>query len=369
MATKEKEYVIQIGLNSILSAEHKKFENTINDTVIKCTKILYDSNKLLQLHILRCLNNNIKVPEINQTYLNRINKVITNCVDSKGQIDDKELLNTYNNYFINYKKLKRDFIIPVLNESNNIYITNCGNHISLNFEKRVKLFFKAIIFQYCYKKNLNLLDNEDLYSLINKCWRCISFKEDTKTIFDLYTINEEYGHLYLIIYNVVEEIIKYLNKIGIDKPYENKLRSKWNQILPLLYHILKYIENYQLLINTDKKLDITTKNKYLKSIRLFNLLPNKSSFVLEHISINKSTLWGLIKLYNPKWEVGQIQWQKPGNNDYRIKIFEQMFNISEQTICNFKNKTFKHLITTNGKYCSVHFTKKETMFEQLNKKQ
>ena len=364
LETKEQEYVIQIGLNSILPDDHKNFENIINDTVIKCTRILFDSNKLLQLHILRCLNNNISLPEIDQTYLNTINRIITDCVGGK-LFEDKKLLHTFNQFFPNYKKSKRDFIVSILNESNNIYITNCENHISLNFEKRVKLFFKTIIFQYCHVNNLQLLSNEDLYNLINKCWSCILFKEDTKTIFDLYTTDEKYKEIYLNLYDYTEDIIKYLNNINIEKPYENKLRAKWNELLPLFYHFLKYIENYQLLVNNDKKMDVTTKNKYLKSIRLFSLLPNKSSFVLEHISINKSTLWGLLKLYNPDWTVTWAKWKE--NVELRIKIFEQIFNISEQTICDFKNKTFKHLITTNGKYCSVHFRKKIPNLESNNK--
>src|SRR5205814_8820451 len=115
------EYVIQIGLNSILYDEHKSFKDKINEVVCKCTKILFDSNKFLQLHILRCLYQKNNLPtKIDQTYLNQINRLLTNSKIVRKEISDVELLETYNQYFKNYKKLERNFIFEILNTSNRI---------------------------------------------------------------------------------------------------------------------------------------------------------------------------------------------------------------------------------------------------------
>ncbi len=125
-------------------------KNEIERFVLNVNKIAFEAYHVVNIHILRCLTENIELPTLNQTFFYRC---CTGVVEKYGiqssgsDVGDSDLDET----LIQYKSLRpKENYMPPTKENMGVLMCNlarqmdtaCHNHLILNFNKRLMRYVR-----------------------------------------------------------------------------------------------------------------------------------------------------------------------------------------------------------------------------------
>jgi hypothetical protein len=266
--------------------------------IYNCNKIIYNAYHLANIHFLKHLEEKIDLPNLNQSYFQKICASVSVMYDKKNQEPDdnydiRTLNNEYKNYYpTDYKLPYKDYLGALMNNVAKEMSIASNNHILFNFGKRL---LRYINLKYNIKNAWYLINdifNENLYYVPN--WYEVELKE------------------WLIF-----------------SPKEEEIKKHLNHFIKLSYDILKFMEQQP--PNT-------------KGVKTFTILPNKSSFVNSYIKICSTSLKDILKILN-KSEISNDKFM-----EQKDKVWRSLFNINAvETI----NRKFNYEISTDGYGVSI----------------
>ena len=317
---------VKMTLNTICSNDLLK--KRINEFVLNANKIMFESYSLANLHIIKLINQNKQIPVLNQDFFQHCSQIVSFQYKRKNNIpNDLELhetFNLYNSFRPNgFQPGFRDNFGAIINYiSKDMYISTL-NHLVLNFYNRLR---KYIITKYD-------LTGEQTYKIIKEIYS-----------------DEKYVGCNIII---------------------QKWKDKLNNIPPTALNVKKnpsfIIYAYNQILNYFNKHNSDPKNK---EIRVFSLLPNKNSFTMSNITIDKTVLKDIImsfekneivydevitRIYNQKSD----DKKKDTINDSKLH-WKQLFQI--------KNiKLFSGMIKTDGNSVSILYEKERKIKQKKSK--
>ena len=122
-------YTIKIGLKSIV--KDINVSSAINIRVQQITCIAFQASRLLNLHLLRCLENNLVVSTLNDTYISHVFTIVQKPkeFDFKKKFD-AQLVYTYVNYYqFDYEIVTLDYSSQIMRLFTKSYLVNVQSHI------------------------------------------------------------------------------------------------------------------------------------------------------------------------------------------------------------------------------------------------
>ena len=319
---------IKMSLNQFCNNENLKVR--INEFVLNANKIMFEAYSLANIHIIRLINENKQIPKLNQSFFQHCCHFVSDMYERKNNKPDNNELNiSYNLYSScrpeKYKSSYRDYNSTLINYIAKDMFISTTNHLVLNFYCKIKKFFKV-------KYNL---DNSQIYLLL-------------KGIYDKeYTGN-----------NII--IQKYRDKLNNLPPTDIHIKKDPSYIIYIYNEILSYFNTYNLIKNN-------------KSIRVFSLLPNKNSFTISNITIDKTVLKDIILSFK-----NQDNLEDEIINNICVKKSKILLNELEnepkkywKEFFNIKNlKDFSCIIKTDGNSVSILYDKeREIKVKKNNKKE
>ena len=317
---------VKMTLNSICSNELLK--RRINEFVLNANKIMFESYCLANLHVIKLINQDKKIPILNQGFFQHCSQMVSFQYKRKSNLpNDLELRDTFKLYSSyrphGFQPGFRDNFGAIINHiSKDMYISTT-NHLVLNFYNRLRKYIRTK-----YE-----LTGEQAYDLIKQI-----YSEDGYT-----------GS------NII--IQKWRDKLNNLPPNAFNVKKNPSFILYAYNEILNYF-NYH---NSDEK---------NKKIRGFSLLPNKNSFTMSNITIDKTVLKDIIVSFE---ENEIIDYEKLSY------IYNQKKNVRDQDtiddsklhwkqLFQIKNiSSFAGIIKTDGNSVSILY-KKERKVKQKKKK-
>jgi hypothetical protein len=247
----------------------------------------------LNYHFTRLLEENKELPELTQNLFYNASCYISVMKNRKSTIDkEDEMYISFSLFSHLLKELPfRDKMGALINNLNKQQFTMTKNHFKLNFYKR-------------FSKYLELRTGETRKNIIYK-W--------CKDIYD-----EKYnGKNYFIL--SMKQWLKYI-------PTETNIVKYSSHFIRIYHKILKEFE----------------KHKNTKGVRVFSLLPNKSSFTMDNIQICSTALNDIISYLTKEQNCKDFDEKK---REYWLNLF----NIEKYET---KHKKFHYTIFTDGK-CGV----------------
>ena len=282
---------IKMSWNSLCKNNYLK--QGIQDIVYNINKISFLSYKLLNYHFTRLLEENKELPELTQNLFYNASCYVSVMKNRKSTIDkEDEMYKSFSQFSHLLKELPfRDKMGALINNLNKQQFTMTKNHLKLNFYKR-------------FSKYLELRTGETRKSIIYK-W--------CKDIYD-----EKYnGKNYFIL--SMKQWLKYI-------PTETNIVKHSSHFIRIYHKILKEFDKY----------------KNTKGVRVFSLLPNKSSFTMDNIQICSTALNDIISYLTKEQNCKDFDEKK---REYWLKLF----NIEKYET---EHKKFHYTIFTDGK-CGV----------------
>lgn len=334
----------------------------INNNVYTINKIVIQTYQFLNLYLIDKYNRKENFPELDDIFIKAIFDTITTRQTTSGKPPSEttkeildELKNFYNNQYercINnddvQDRTKLNFSLAY--EAISI-ITNINNNITEHFIDYVNKFVNISLGLNNLIKSIN--DNKQIDKNEKKNQRDKIYGEFRQIKKDIVKLTNEF-----------ESDKKYHEWINKHKKYiirkdsfkkndlnydlvcnpQDYLKSLYymNNELELLNNIIKE-EN----IEIAKKNENMPKNKKIKSkpeIKLFHVIPQRTSIKPKYITIDTSALINLVMTKNVLKYLSDI-------SKYKVEIWGNNFNMSKE----FKRKGYKfnYTITTDGVGCSV----------------
>ena len=293
----------------------------INEFVLNANKIMFESYCLSNLHIIKLINQNKQIPILNQCFFQHCSQMISYQYKRKNNLpDDLELLDTFKLYNScrpeGFQSGFRDNFGAIINYiSKDMYIATT-NHLVLNFYNQLRKFIRT-------KYDLT---GEQAYKLIKEIYS-----------------DEKYSGRNIIIQ-------KWKDKLNNTPPTAFNVKKNPSFILYAYNDILNYFNEHNSEIKN-------------KEIRVFSLLPNKNSFTMSNITIDKSVLKDIIMSFEENNiiddEVISSIYNQKSNDRKKATIddpklhWKQLFQI--------KNiKEFSGMIKTDGNSVSILYEKERT---------
>ena len=316
---------VKMTLNTICSNDLLK--KRINEFVLNANKIMFESYCLANLHIIKLVNQKKQIPILNQDFFQHCSQMVSFQYKRKNNVpNDLELHDTFNSYNScrpnGFQPGFRDNFGAIINYiSKDMYISTT-NHLVLNFYNRLR---KYIITKYD-------LTGEQTYKIIKEIYS-----------------DEKYVGCNIII---------------------KKWKDKLNNIPPTALNVKKnpsfIIYAYNEILNYFNKHNSDPKNK---EIRVFSLLPNKNSFTMSNITIDKTVLKDIIMsfeeneiddekisyIYNQKCD----DRKKDTINDPKLH-WKQLFQIKNINL-------FSGMIKTDGNSVSILYEKERKIKKKKRK--
>jgi hypothetical protein len=308
--TEESFKAVKMTLNTFCCNDDLK--TRVNEFVLNANKIMFEAYSLANLHIIKLINQNKIIPKLDQDFFQNCCQFVTTMYERRGNNPDNLSLQ---NTFDLYSELRPAIFKPAFRDYNGILMNYIAkdmfvatkNHLVLNFYTRFTKFIKL-------KYNLT---GEQTYKLIKEIY------------------NEKYKGNNIIIQ-------KWRDRLSNLPPTEKNIKNNPTFILSVYNEILNFFNNYNL-----------DKNK--KAIRIFSLLPNKNSFTISNITIDKSVLKDIVLSFKKK---------KCDNDTINTIIKQETKTITSQfknepkkywiKFFNIKNlDTFSGIIKTDGNSVSV----------------
>ena len=310
---------VKMTLNTICTNDLLKIR--INEFVLNANKIMFESYCLSNLHIIKLINQNKQIPILNQCFFQHCSQMVSYQYKRKNNLpDDLELLDTFKLYNScrpeGFQSGFRDNFGAIINYiSKDMYIATT-NHLVLNFYNRLRKFIRT-------KYDLT---GEQAYKLIKEIYS-----------------DEKYSGRNIIIQ-------KWKDKLNNTPPTAFNVKKNPSFILYAYNDILNYFNEHNSEIKN-------------KEIRVFSLLPNKNSFTMSNITIDKSVLKDIIMSFEENNiiddEVISSIYNQKSNDRKKATIddpklhWKQLFQI--------KNiKEFSGMIKTDGNSVSILYEKERT---------
>ena len=310
---------VKMTLNTICTNDLLKIR--INEFVLNANKIMFESYCLSNLHIIKLINQNKQIPILNQCFFQHCSQMISYQYKRKNNLpDDLELLDTFKLYNScrpeGFQSGFRDNFGAIINYiSKDMYIATT-NHLVLNFYNQLRKFIRT-------KYDLT---GEQAYKLIKEIYS-----------------DEKYSGRNIIIQ-------KWKDKLNNTPPTAFNVKKNPSFILYAYNDILNYFNEHNSEIKN-------------KEIRVFSLLPNKNSFTMSNITIDKSVLKDIIMSFEENNiiddEVISSIYNQKSNDRKKATIddpklhWKQLFQI--------KNiKDFSGMIKTDGNSVSILYEKERT---------
>lgn len=275
--------------NSLVKDNYLK--RGIQEIVYNINKISFLSYKLLNFHITRLLEENLPLPDLTQNLFYNLCSTVSVMRNRKSKIDINDEL--YQS-FLRFKHYIKDEELPfrdkmgnLINNLNRQQLTMAKNHLKLNFYKR-------------FTKYLELKTGETRKSVIYKWCK------------DIYSE-------------------KYEGK----NPFIASMRQ-WLRYPPTETNIIKYSGHFLTVYHKIQKEFKRYPNT--KGVRMFSLLPNKSSFTMDNIQICTSCLVDIISYLT----------DKPNIKDFLEKKKDYWFSLFNINPYETSTKKFHYSIFTDG---------------------
>ena len=282
---------------------------------------MFESYCLSNLHIIKLINQNKQIPILNQDFFQHCSQMVSFQYRRKNNIpDDIELQDTFNFYNssrpIGFQPGFRDNFGAIINYISKDMYVSTTNHLVLNFYNRLRKFIRT-------KYDLT---GEQTYKLIK----------------EIYSVEKYSGR------NII--IQKWKDKLNNTPPTAFNVKKNPSFILYAYNDILNYFNEHNSEIKN-------------KEIRVFSLLPNKNSFTMSNITIDKSVLKDIIMSFEENNiiddEVISSIYNQKSNDRKKATIddpklhWKQLFQI--------KNiKEFSGMIKTDGNSVSILYEKERT---------
>ena len=280
---------IKCSWNSL--CKNKSLQSDIQKIILNINQIDFLATRLLNYHIIRCIEENLTIPELNQPLYYTACRFVSEMKKRKSTIDENnDLYISFSHFTDKIKELPfRDNMGALIANLNVMQITNAKNHLKLNFYKRLRTY-------------LSLRTGEKRSSVLRK-W--------------LENINaEEYKGDNVLLHFIRKRL---LNNII---PTENNILENTSFFLKVYYKILKEIEKYP---NT-------------KKVRTFTLLPIKSGFTMSHITICNNSLRDILAYTTKKQLIKNFK-------DVKDQYWRSLFHIEKYET---QNQQFAYQIKTDG---------------------
>ena len=310
---------VKMTLNTICTNDLLKIR--INEFVLNANKIMFESYCLSNLHIIKLINQNKQIPILNQCFFQHCSQMVSYQYKRKNNLpDDLELLDTFKLYNScrpeGFQSGFRDNFGAIINYISKDMYVSTTNHLVLNFYNRLRKFIRT-------KYDLT---GEQTYKLIKEIYS-----------------DEKYSGRNIIIQ-------KWKDKLNNTPPTAFNVKKNPSFILYAYNDILNYFNEHNSEIKN-------------KEIRVFSLLPNKNSFTMSNITIDKSVLKDIIMSFEENNiiddEVISSIYNQKSNDRKKATIddpklhWKQLFQI--------KNiKEFSGMIKTDGNSVSILYEKERT---------
>ena len=310
---------VKMTLNTICTNDLLKIR--INEFVLNANKIMFESYCLSNLHIIKLINQNKQIPILNQCFFQHCSQMVSYQYKRKNNLpDDLELLDTFKLYNScrpeGFQSGFRDNFGAIINYISKDMYVSTTNHLVLNFYNRLRKFIRT-------KYDLT---GEQAYKLIKEIYS-----------------DEKYSGRNIIIQ-------KWKDKLNNTPPTAFNVKKNPSFILYAYNDILNYFNEHNSEIKN-------------KEIRVFSLLPNKNSFTMSNITIDKSVLKDIIMSFEENNiiddEVISSIYNQKSNDRKKATIddpklhWKQLFQI--------KNiKEFSGMIKTDGNSVSILYEKERT---------
>lgn len=308
--------IVQIGLNHLLPVVHQaSIEGAL----------------LAQTIILRCLRENIQLPELNQLFFYR-------CLVQVTRNNERETCPTPSTKdtcieegFKEYKCMRspdvpwplKNYCPQALNYAGKDYLTACKNHIVLNFYGRLKKYWQRSLMGCIFQDDKA---QGQLQRWLNQL--LLSGEEVTQEQWD-----EKMNQAFLverpddasICYCSFHEIRCVLNDVGVFPITKENISTKWQLLLKPLYWIRQHINTCPTATQRDTNAvnDNQPKVKTGKCFRTFSLLPIPS-LDAKYMTIDKQVLNDLWSMGKKIAKVSKCK-KPPGENIEEHEIWRQSF--------------------------------------------
>lgn len=333
--------------------------NTLENMITRTTIIVKHLYYFIKLYSIFCFENEkyyLSFDKSTIRYIFTLISTIKSCVDVK--YEDKNIKKFYIENFskININKVSRDGLTNVLAYETDIIITCIDNNIKNNF---VRHFNKYINIVFNIKNKINLIVDIEEKKLL---WKKLKIIKDDILSFDKFESEEIY-------HDFIKEQQKYLfNKTINDK-------NKYSILYDVKCNPQKYIFTFYKILTKYEKLNenITDDNK---KIKLFSMLPLRTSLIPKHITIDSEILIQNFKetiknnLNKFPEEINNIEKLRRNFTDYQDILWNIFFKLDKKINKDYK---FDYLLKTDNNACSLQFAlkrdgKKQRFKKGVNKK-
>jgi len=315
---------IKMTLNQI--CPNFQLKNRINEFVLNANKIMFESYALANLHITRLLTQNQPLPLLDQTFFQNCSRLVSRKYEKtkSGKIDP-DIQTTFNLYSqcrpVNYNPAFADYNAVLISYIVKDMIVSTKNHLILNFYSRMRKYIR-------HKYNL---DGSKAYTVLK--------------------------HLYTNHYDGDDLLVKELrNKLNNLPPNNKSLNSDPTFILKVYNEILTYF----------KENNLEPENK---ALRTFSLLPNKNSFTISNITIDKTVLKDILLSFKKKGTEDEMinSFINKTNNEI-VQELQQKTKENWKLFFNIKKiNDFAGIIKTDGKNVSLLYEKKREKVKKTKK--
>jgi hypothetical protein len=339
----------------------------INNLVYRTNHIVIHSYQFLKLYMIELYKNNKKFPELDKEYICDIFKVVTKRLCNSGGYTDenmptqlKTLKKFYNEHYSNFvdenETIYYDGLSYILAYEAIDMITNINNNIEMHLFDHIN---KYVNFHFGIKKKAEEITKEN------------KDKKERK---------EKHKELYAEFRKVKNDLLSF-NEITSDAKYHDWIKEERKKMFPnktsfekdsICYDIAKNTQYYlYTMFYIAEKFETINKtiieenvinNTNNKQIRLFNVLPLRTSIVPKNITIDTPAfISNFLGLESTKYYLDNYKKE----NLYK-ELWSKLFKLY-QKVFKKKNYTFNHMIRTDGVSCSILFIRTDKNGTPLKK--
>ena len=324
--------------------------NILEDIIIRTSKIVKHFYYFIKLYTIDSFKNNrtnICFDKNNIRYIFTLISTIKSTLSTKYEYESIKKFNDEIFSKINIEKISRDGLTNILAYESDIIITCIENNIKNNFIRHFNRYIN-IVFD-IKNKLLTVIDIEQkklLWTDLRKIKNDIlSFKE--------FTSDARY-------HNFIKKQQKYLFNNANNDAILYDVKKNPQKYLYTFYKILIKFESL------NKKMNDTE-----KQIKMFSMLPLRTSLIPKHITIDSEILIQNFKskikdnLYKFPEEIKNIETLRLNFTKHQDILWEIFFNIDKKIN---KNYQFDYLLKTDNNACSLQFAVKTDVKKQRFKK-
>ena len=326
-------FTIKTGLTSLLT--NKVIHGLIDTLCQQLTCIAFQATRLLNLHLLRLLNDEKILPELTDKYIRQFFRIVQKNVDEDFIDFNQDVVDTYVQCFQFDNDLKVKLLpgyTQVLTIFTNSYLVNLDNHINLQYWKNLRLFC-----QFYFQSSQTNINN------------CIQFFENLPSREE---IIEEYGHRFAIFHN--DNLIKsiYLSTIEV-----NKIKRAKRLVKKFL------IQKFKRDSSNGSSLEQRYSNIDLKQqLSMCTIVP-LCNMSVKNITIDTDVLYNLMG----RKKGTNLTLQEFANEENQLDMWKHTFKLKDKWLeLDSKKKSFNYQILTDGVGCSLIFKKFRVVKKKTN---